>query len=129
MLRSVLFVCGIISLILAFIGIFLPLLPTVPLIILAAACFARSSVVLHRWLINNKYFGPIIKAWEESKSISLSAKIISIVVLNFSIMISIILVKAYLWAVIVLIGVNIGVSLYIIRIPTTGPDNKKFPKN
>lgn len=129
MLRSVLFVFGIISLVLAFVGIFLPLLPTVPLIILAAACFARSSVVLHRWLINNIYFGPIIKAWEESKSIPIKAKIISIVFLNFSIMISIILVKAYPWAVVALIGVNIGVSWYIIRIPTSGQDHERFPKN
>jgi hypothetical protein len=55
---------------LAAIGIFLPILPTTPFLILAAGCFARSSETLHRKLLNNPTFGPTIKAWQEHRKIS-----------------------------------------------------------
>lgn len=63
---------------LAAIGIFLPLLPTTPFLILAAACFARSSERLHHWLLSNRTFGPIIADWEQNKCISATTKTISL---------------------------------------------------
>jgi uncharacterized membrane protein YbaN (DUF454 family) len=59
-------------------GIFLPLLPTTPLLLLAAACFSRSSERWHRWLLNHRTFGPIIKSWHANRCIPRRAKIISI---------------------------------------------------
>ena len=61
------------------VGIFLPLLPTTPLLLLAAACFSRSSERWHRWLLNHQTFGPIIRNWHEHKCIPRRAKLISIV--------------------------------------------------
>ncbi len=68
-------ICGLISLVLGFIGIAVPLLPTVPFILLAAFCFARSSESLHNWLIAHPTFGPAIQDWRESGSISMRGKL------------------------------------------------------
>jgi len=69
---------GIIFVVLAFLGIVLPGLPTTPFLILAAACFAKTSPRMHRWLLENRLLGPILKAWEETRSIPRKAKIISL---------------------------------------------------
>ena len=60
------------------IGVFLPLLPTTPFLLVSAGCFAKSSEKWHRWLLSNRIFGPIIKDWQEKKYISVSTKIIAI---------------------------------------------------
>lgn len=59
---------GLAALALAVLGIFLPILPTTPLVLLAAAFFARGSTRLHRYLLHHKVFGPIIQDWEEHRS-------------------------------------------------------------
>ncbi len=69
---------GFIFLGLGFIGVFLPLLPTTPFLLVSAACFAKSSDKWHRWLLSNRIFGRIIKDWQERKCISLSTKVIAI---------------------------------------------------
>ena len=70
-------ICGFLSLFFAIVGIFLPILPTTPLVILAAYCFSKSSKRLHQWLLNNPYFGEMIKDWESFGMIPLKAKIIA----------------------------------------------------
>ena len=65
----------------AVLGIFLPLLPTTPLLLLAAACFSRSSERWHRWLLNHRVFGPIIKNWDERRCIPRRAKAVSILMI------------------------------------------------
>lgn len=56
------------------VGAFLPLLPTTPFLLLAAACFARSSERWHGWLLNNPTFGPTIRDWQDRRCISRGAK-------------------------------------------------------
>ncbi len=65
---------GLISLALALIGVVLPLLPTVPFLLLAALCFARSSERLHRWLMSHPTFGPPIADWQEHGAINVRGK-------------------------------------------------------
>ena len=65
---------GLLAVALAGIGIFLPLLPTVPFLLLAALCFDRSSDTLHKWLINHARFGAPIQSWQRSGAISKPAK-------------------------------------------------------
>lgn len=60
------------------IGIFLPLIPTTGPLLLAAACFARSSDKWHRWLLSNPLFGPIINNWNEKKCITIRTKIVAV---------------------------------------------------
>ena len=69
---------------LGFIGIFLPLVPTTPFLLLALACFARSSPQVHSWLINHKVLGPYVRDWERDRAIPLKAKIIALVMMSAS---------------------------------------------
>jgi len=74
-LRLVVMALGWLSLVLGFIGIFLPLLPTTPFVPLAAYCFSKSSPRLHHWQINQPRLGPMIQNWEQHGSISQNAKV------------------------------------------------------
>lgn len=74
MIRAGYFLAGWISLLLGAIGAAVPLLPTVPFVILAAFCFARSDERLERWLVGHPRFGPHIRAWRERGAISRSGK-------------------------------------------------------
>ena len=65
---------GLLCVALGLIGVFLPLLPTVPFMLLAAFCFARSSERLHDWLLSHRHFGPAIEDWRERGAVSLKAK-------------------------------------------------------
>ena len=69
---------GFLFLALAALGVFLPLLPTTPLVLVAAACFARSSAKWHAWLLGNSIFGPMIRDWELNRCISARVKAVAI---------------------------------------------------
>lgn len=69
-------------------GIFLPLLPTTPFLLLAAFAFARSSPTLHDWLINHRKFGPVIENWHQHGAISKRAKIAAVVAMIAAVLIS-----------------------------------------
>ncbi len=79
---------GWISLLLAGIGILLPLLPTVPLVILAAFCFARSSPRLEAWLVEHPRMGPHIMAWRTRGAISRRGKVMAAVAFAAGIVLS-----------------------------------------
>jgi len=72
--ESTLKVIGFLFVGIGFTGIFIPVLPTTPFLIVAAACFARSSRRWHEWLLSNKYFGPILKDWSEKRCIKRAVK-------------------------------------------------------
>ncbi|MEM7522917.1 MAG: YbaN family protein [Pseudomonadota bacterium] len=73
-MRPVWLVIGCLCVGLAFIGVVLPLLPTVPFLLLAAFCFARSSDRFHDWLLAHRTFGPLIADWRASGAIRRRAK-------------------------------------------------------
>jgi uncharacterized membrane protein YbaN (DUF454 family) len=69
---------GLVSLALGTLGVFLPLLPTTPFILVSAFAFAKSSDRLHQWLVDHDVFGPLIANWREHGAISRKTKIVSI---------------------------------------------------
>lgn len=73
-MRVVWLCLGLVCIALGLIGVVLPLLPTVPFILLAAFCFARSSERLHDWLLQHPHFGPAITDWREHGAVSRRAK-------------------------------------------------------
>ena len=85
-IRALLIVIGTIFLVTGIIGIVLPLLPTTPFLLLAAACYARSSERFYNGLLSNRYFGPPIREWRETRTVSRASKrnAVIIVVLSFS---------------------------------------------
>ena len=76
--RLLLVVAGTMSVALGVIGIFVPLLPTVPFLLLAAYCYARSSDKFHNWLLNSKPFGKLISDYRAGKGVPVSVKVASI---------------------------------------------------
>lgn len=80
-MKTVYIVLGTISLILGIIGVFLPLLPTTPFLLLTAALYFRGSPRLYQWLLNHKQLGPYIRNFRENKSIPLRAKVISLLLM------------------------------------------------
>lgn len=79
--RMLLIIGGSISLVLGLIGIILPLLPTTPLLLLAAACYVRSSDKLYQWLVTNKWIGSYIENYRAGKGIPVRAKIVGVTLL------------------------------------------------
>ena len=71
-------VLGFVFLGLAIVGVFLPLLPTTPFVLLAAGCFAQSSERMHRWILANETFGPMVRDWEERRCVTCRVKTIAI---------------------------------------------------
>ena len=111
-------ISGSISLALGIIGIFLPLLPTTPFLLLTAACYARGSERLHNWLLNNKMFGKYIRNYREGKGIPARSKGFALTLLWVTIGFSILYVIPILIVQIILLAIAILVSIYIISLPT-----------
>jgi uncharacterized protein len=80
-MRVFFIVLGILSVILAALGVLLPGLPATPFLLLASYSFARSSKRMHDWLVNNRIFGPILSDFLDRKGIRLHIKIISILMM------------------------------------------------
>ena len=80
---------GVLFMALGVLGIFLPVLPTTPFLLLAAACFARSSRRIHRWLLRHPTFGPIIDEWHTYRSMPYRAKRTALLLIALSFGISI----------------------------------------
>ncbi|MCL5072483.1 MAG: YbaN family protein [Actinobacteria bacterium] len=97
-------------------GIFIPILPTTPFLLISAALYARSSARFYNWLINNRIFGSYIKNYREGKGISLKLKIISIALLWITIGCSAIFAVDILWVRIILVIIAAGVTVHVIRI-------------
>lgn len=111
------FIGGILSFALGFIGAFLPFLPTVPLMILAAFCFARSSERFHNWLLDHKTFGPPIKDWRDKGAISLRGKKLATVGVTLAFAISVAM-QLPLYALGLQAAVLIAVMVFIWTRPT-----------
>ncbi len=112
---------GALCVVLAIFGVFLPLLPTTPFLLLASACFARGSTRLHGWLVCNKLFGPYLRDFEAGKGIPRRAKCIAIAMLWASLGWSSSRVGSM--AVLgVLAATGIAVSIYLLLyVPTRAP--------
>lgn len=109
--------CGSIALLLGIAGIVLPVLPTTPFVLLAAACYARASERFHQRLLAHPTLGPTICNWEENRSLSPRTKRIAIAMMTLSIAASIHVVRAHLWLQLMLAAIALGVGLWLWRLP------------
>jgi uncharacterized membrane protein YbaN (DUF454 family) len=117
LVRAFFFVAGTASLVLGAIGIVLPVLPTTPFLLLALACYLRSSERMTHWMLNNKYFGKYIRNYREGKGVPLKTKLFALTILWITIVISAVLVPI-LVVQIILFVVATAVTLHLVRLPT-----------
>lgn len=117
---------GLIAVVLGILGIFLPLLPTTPFLLLASACFMRSSPRLHRWMLNNPLFGEYLKNIQAKKGIPLKGKLVTLIVLWVSMGYSIYVVRPLMLKYL-LAALGVGVSAWILQMKTLRrkPDERR----
>lgn len=118
LLRWLLIIIGLVSTTLGIIGIFVPLLPTTPFLLLAAACFARSSERFHTWLVNHNHLGPMIRGYLDGAGIPLRAKRTAITLVWLTLPPSALLLVPPVWAKLLLILLAIAITWYLLRLPT-----------
>ncbi|BAN47632.1 YbaN family protein [Metapseudomonas resinovorans] len=113
-LRMILLAIGWLSVALGVIGIFVPVLPTTPFLLLAAACFVRSSRRFYLWLVEHPRLGPWIRDYLEGQGIPLKGKVYALVLMWASITLSCFLVPLP-WARGFMLTSAVLVSIYILR--------------
>lgn len=118
-LKIIMVLGGVLCVTLGIVGIFLPLLPTTPFLLLAAWFFFRSSEKLYTRLVNHKYLGPYIKNYRENKSITKRTKIATIILLWTSIIISAAYATSNFYVRIILLVIAIGVTIHVLSFKTT----------
>ena len=114
--RGLYLIVGLLSLLLGVIGIVVPLLPTVPFILLAAFCFARSSERLHQWLMSHPWFAEALNNWQTKRALNRSLKRRAMIMTTLSFAISITLVPL-IWVKLMLLGMLCGLLIYLWQIP------------
>ena len=117
-MKTVCIISGTVSLALGIIGIFLPLLPTTPFLLLTAALYFRGSPRLYQWLLNHKCLGPYIRNFRENKAIPLRAKIISLLLMWGTMVYCIFFLIPLTEIKIVLFLVAVGVTWHILSFKT-----------
>ena len=108
---------GFLALGLGGIGVVVPLLPTTPFVLLAAACFARSSPRFHRWLLRTRAFGPMIRRWQVERCVSRETKAVAIGLIAVTFGLSIGLVASHPAARAGLAALGVGAVFVIVRLP------------
>src|SRR5688572_6886005 len=123
--RYVLIALGIAFTAAGIVGIFLPLVPTTPLLLLAAACFARASTTFYNALLNHRWLGPPIRQWRESRSMTRRAKASAIVLILATFGISIATVVPTLAGKVLVALVGLSLVVYLARVPAGSTDFRK----
>ena len=116
--NAILIVIGSIAVGLGVAGIFLPLLPTTPFLLLAAVCYANSSERFYHWLLHHRWFGSYIRNYREGRGIPLVSKVVALALLWLTIGASAIFVVPVLIGKIVLVAIAIGVTIHLLSVKT-----------
>ena len=117
-IRALLTVSGSVSLVLGIAGIFLPVLPTTPFLLLSAFCYARSSEKFYLKLINSRHLGSYIRNYREYKAVTLKTKIISVSLLWITILLSAFVFIDIIYVRIILLIIACAVTVHILSIKT-----------
>ena len=117
-LRWTLLISGFLATALGVLGIFLPVLPTVPLFLLALACFARSSERFYNWLLDHAHFGPIVRPYINGQGMTRASKVKAITLVWASISLSAFYLIEIDWVRWLLLIIACCVTLYLLRLPS-----------
>lgn len=122
-MKYILAFLGSVALVLGIVGIFLPVLPTTPFLLLAAALYLRSSQRLYEWLMSHKHLGPYIKHFRENKAIPLRVKIVSVTLVWVTLLYCAIFVAKEWWMSLIFITIATCVTLHILHYKTLRKNN------
>ncbi len=117
-MRIILIILGTLSLVFGIAGIFLPLVPTTPFLLLSASLYFRSSPRLYSWLLEHKQLGPYIKNFREHKAIPLRIKVISVSLVWATLLYCTFFVTDILWLRLFFVALAIGISSHILHYKT-----------
>ena len=109
---------GTVSLVLGIMGIFLPVLPTTPFLLLSAAMYMRSSQRLYDWLMSHKHLGAYIRNFREHKALPLRVKTVSVTMVWITLLYCAIFVAEEWWMRVIFIAIAIGVTIHILSYRT-----------
>lgn len=116
-------IVGSIAVVLAILGVFLPLLPTTPFLLLASACFARGSTRMHGWLLNNRVLGKYLRDYEQGRGIPRKGKITAVALLWVSLAYSMYRFNSSLLLQALLFVIGVAVTTYLLWfVPTKHSD-------
>lgn len=116
--KIILIAVGSLAVFLAVLGIFLPLLPTTPFLLLAAICYSRSSERFYQWLMNNRWFGEYIRNYREGRGMTLKHKISMLCLLWLTMSYSIFFVVNAGWLKWLLCAIAAGVTIHLLKMKT-----------
>lgn len=116
--RWLLWAAGSLALGLGLLGVVLPGLPTTPFVLLAAACYAKASPRLHAWLLNHRLLGPMLRDWEQHRSLTRRTKTVAVVSMTLMVSLSIWSFRGRLIAQLMLVLLGAIGAWVVLRIPT-----------
>ena len=117
--RTLLIVSGTLCVALAALGLFLPVLPTTPFLLLAAVCYARSSERFYHWLVTNRWFGAYIRNYREGRGIPLWHKVLAISLLWLTIGYAAWFVVPLWWVKGILLSIAVAVTIHLLKTKTS----------
>lgn len=120
--RTFWLVFGLLSLLLGIVGVFLPLLPTTPFVLLSAYCFSKSSKRLHLWLLNHKLFGSLISDWEKHGVIRTKTKCIATASMLILVSYPLFFLPIIIWVKLTVIITILSVLIFIWTRPSSPID-------
>lgn len=116
--RAALWVAGTVCVALGILGVFLPVLPATPFMLLAAACYARASPRFYNWLLNNRTFGPTIREWRRYRSIPWRTKWFAITLMSVTLAASIVFAVEDRYVQVGLAVLGVLLAVWMARIPS-----------
>ncbi len=125
-MRMIFIALGSLFVFLGIIGIVLPLVPTTPFLLLAAACYAKGSEKCYNWLFNHRWFGEYLRNYRDGKGIPLKVKVTMLIFLWLTISLSAGFIIDIQWVQIMLIGIATAVTAQMYYLPTFRPESEIF---
>ena len=118
---------GTLFLLVGIVGIFMPILPTTPFLLLATACYARSSRRFYNWLMNHPALGPLIVEWRTYRSIPWRIKLVAVATMTLTFGSSIIFFIKDGWLQLALTFFGVMMVIWLYRIPSRDRTDKRKP--
>jgi uncharacterized membrane protein YbaN (DUF454 family) len=126
LVRAMFVVLGTLFVVLGIIGIVVPVLPTTPFLLLAAACFARGSQRCYEWLLANPASGPLIREWQQHRAIPWRTKIYAIALMSATLAASIVFFVEAVWLKALLAATGVALALWLANVPSR--DRPRAPR-